>query len=343
MRMLIRIVFVIFIANGIDCLGSVCNDCCDCFKDKKAISLVNVRWYNSKKNKPVLKIFIKEENGVFKDNGNKVSFKLEGKNNLKIAYQNEKKDPLKLGGQKYALFEIIYKEEKEQKEEKETKYLYCRDIESCKDKDRSDIGIFSCKGHISISVISCDTEKVTDMNSMFGWCSSLEKLNIQSFNTINVKEMQFMFCDCNELENLDIKNFNTPKVTNMKAMFRECSSLNELNLQNFDTTNVTNMVWMFYECSNLTELDLKNFNTRNVTDMKAMFMGCKKLTKLNIENFDTINVEDMEEMFYGCKKLEIIELKKNFNTKNFASRKGMVVDCSSLSEENKNRILDINV
>ena len=35
MRMLIRIVFVIFIANGIDCLGGVCDNCCDCFKEKK--------------------------------------------------------------------------------------------------------------------------------------------------------------------------------------------------------------------------------------------------------------------------------------------------------------------
>ena len=53
MRMLIRIVFVIFIANGIDCLGGVCDNCCDnfcdCFKEKdeyeeKAISLVNNIW-----------------------------------------------------------------------------------------------------------------------------------------------------------------------------------------------------------------------------------------------------------------------------------------------------------
>ena len=34
MRMLIRIVFVIFIANEIDCLGGVCKDCCDCLKKK---------------------------------------------------------------------------------------------------------------------------------------------------------------------------------------------------------------------------------------------------------------------------------------------------------------------
>ena len=34
MRILIRIVFVIFIANEIDCLGKVCDNCCDCFKEK---------------------------------------------------------------------------------------------------------------------------------------------------------------------------------------------------------------------------------------------------------------------------------------------------------------------
>ena len=32
MRILIRIVFIIFIANGIDCLGRVCDNCCDCIK-----------------------------------------------------------------------------------------------------------------------------------------------------------------------------------------------------------------------------------------------------------------------------------------------------------------------
>ena len=34
MRMLIRIVFVIFIVNGIDCLGRACDNCCACFKGK---------------------------------------------------------------------------------------------------------------------------------------------------------------------------------------------------------------------------------------------------------------------------------------------------------------------
>ena len=34
MKILIRIVLVIFITNRIDCLGSICDDCCDCLKGK---------------------------------------------------------------------------------------------------------------------------------------------------------------------------------------------------------------------------------------------------------------------------------------------------------------------
>ena len=35
MKTLIRIFFVVFIINEIDWLRRVCDNCCDCFKDKK--------------------------------------------------------------------------------------------------------------------------------------------------------------------------------------------------------------------------------------------------------------------------------------------------------------------
>ena len=97
---------------------------------------------------------------------------MEGKNvNSKIVYQNEKEDKLnledklKLKDKKYALFEI--KTEKE-----ETVYLYCSDVESIKYCHWFN-GIFEGTTHISISVIACDTENVTNMESMFYYCSSL--------------------------------------------------------------------------------------------------------------------------------------------------------------------------
>ena len=275
MRMLIRIVFAIFIAKGFDSLGGVCDDCCDCLKEKKnkneeinkdkdeneeiAISLVNDDWYKSKKN-PVLKIFIKEENGIFKDNGNKVSFKLEGNNNPKIAYQNETEDKLNLKGKKYALFEI------KTQEGEDTVYLYCSDVESLFLS-----GIFEKTNHVSISVIACNTKNVTNIICMFFMCSNLKELYLNNFDTTNVKNMEKMFENCSNLKELDLRNFNTTNVTDMGYMFKNCNSLKEIKFgKDFNTSNVGALYSMFYGCKSLNNLDLEKFfsgESRYIGDM----------------------------------------------------------------------------
>ena len=79
MGILIRIVFVIFIANGVDCLGSVCDNCCDCcdcfncFNKKKAKSLVNEDWYDHKEGL-VLKIFKKEKTAIYNCSFNDIRY-----------------------------------------------------------------------------------------------------------------------------------------------------------------------------------------------------------------------------------------------------------------------------
>ena len=306
MRILIRIVFVIFIANGIDCLGRVCDNCCDCFKEEKnkyeeikedknntAESLVNTDWYEYKKDNLVLKIFKKEDN-IFTstENENKISFKLDEKDNSKIAYQNKTGDPLNLEGEKYALFEIETQEEN-------MIYLYCSDVESLFLN-----GIFEKTTHVSISVIACDTEEVTNMGYMFSGCNSLENLDISNFNTIKVTNMCSMFYNCCRLKEINLKNFNTENVTNMGFMFCYCRRLKEINLKNFNTEKVMNMSYMFSCCENLKKLDIKNFNTTNVMNMNSMFSGCRNLTELELgENFNIENNPDEEKIFDNCKNL----------------------------------------
>ena len=279
MRILIRIVFVIFIANRIDCLGGVCDNWCNCFKEgikedenNTAKSLVNTGWYNAKKENLVLKIFKKEDDNdnIFtsKDNKYKISIESDEEGNHKIVCQNEAGDELKLKDKKYALFEI------KTQEGENTVYLYCSDVESSKKKE----GIFAFVNHISISVIAGDTKNVTNMVNMFIDCSNLEELNLKNFNTENVTDMSFMFSGCNKLTELDLKNFDTKKVTNMECMFYECSSLENLDIKNFNTEKVTKMQGMFYDCRNLEKLEIgENFKTENVNKKKQMFDGCNKL------------------------------------------------------------------
>ena len=228
---------------------------------EKIKNLVNTNWYEDKKETASFILYEKINNiGNGGLNDNDVIKVTKDKNGFSIdkdfiTEENNTK--------KWALFKIIYKEGKE----KETKYLYCSDIEGGEFD-----GIFeSCKQHISISVIVCDTSEVTDMSGMFYGCSSLTKLDLFNFNTEEVTSMFSMFSNCYSLQELNLSNFNTKKVTDMSSMFSDCNSLMKLKLSNFNTEKVTSMSSMFSNCSSLQELNLSNFNTKKVTSTDDIF------------------------------------------------------------------------
>ena len=175
-----------------------------------------------------------------------------------------------------------------------------------------------------------NTEKVTNMSSMFYNCSKLTSLDVCKFNTANVTNMSYMFSSCSSLTSLDVTHFNTENVTNMSYMFYECSSLTSLDVTHFNTEKVTGMNGMFYECSSLTSLDVTHFNTANVTNMSKMFSDCSKLTSLDVTNFNTANVTNMSYMFYNCSKLTSLYL-TNFNTEKVTNMRNMFSGCQALT------------
>ena len=187
-----------------------------------------------------------------------------------------------------------------------------------------------CSSLTSLDLSSFNTSKVTKMNSMFSNCSSLTSLDVSNFDTSNVTKMYSMFGDCNSLTSLDLSNFNTSKVTDMNGMFAYCRSLTSLDVSNFDTSNVTNMSTMFSSCSKLTNLDLSNFNTSNVTSMRQMFYYCSSLTSLDVSNFNTSNVTNMSTMFSSCSKLTNLNV-SNFDTSKVTNMYDMFRYCSSLT------------
>ena len=263
MRLLLT--FIIFILGGFYTFGdnNCCEQCCEylenCCKKRKENKkegeevevlekfylkkseaanleeikkLVSPEWYSKKWEETSFILYEKidgvENQDLNKNDGIKITkdkngFSIEGN----FIPENDNNE------QKWALFEIKYKKEGEGEEEK-TVYLYCSDIES------SDLsGIFkSCK-HISISVIACDTSRVTDMRYMFYNCSSLTKLNLSNFNTENVKDMSGMFSGCSSLTELDLSNFNTKNVTNTSGMF---SSIPDKNFNSFTFPTSWNMI-----------------------------------------------------------------------------------------------------
>ena len=72
---------------------------------------------------------------------------------------------------------------------------------------------------ISADFYHFDTSSVTNMNSMFKECSSLQSLYLSHFKTSSVTNMNFMFSDFTSLKYLIISNFDSEKVIEFKNMF----------------------------------------------------------------------------------------------------------------------------
>ena len=187
-----------------------------------------------------------------------------------------------------------------------------------------------CQKLSSLDLSKFNTEKVTNMSGMFYGCQKLSSLDLSKFNTEKVTDMRDMFAGCQKLSSLDLSKFNTEKVTNMSGMFNGCQKLSSLDLSKFNTKEVKHMNSMFESCSALSSLDLSNFNTANVESMGNMFFNCSALSSLTLSNFNTANVEFMDNMFNGCSVLTSLDL-SNFNTKEVRYMYSMFQACSALT------------
>jgi len=129
---------------------------------------------------------------------------------------------------------------------------------------------------------------------------------LEYLDTSEVTNMESMFDYCSSLKEIDVSGFNTSKVTNMIEMFQHCESLLDLNLSGFDTSNVTNMSWMFNGCYKIPYIDVSNFNTSKLEYCPQMFRDCYFLKTLDLTNFSTSNLICCNFMFMGCIELHTI-------------------------------------
>ena len=98
-----------------------------------------------------------------------------------------------------------------------------------------------CKNLTDIEGIeNLNTEKVTNMGSMFSYCFALTSLDVSNFNTQNVEDMSYMFNVCIRLTSLNVSNFDTQKVKDMSYMFWNSSALTTIYVSDkFVTTKVS--------------------------------------------------------------------------------------------------------
>ena len=171
----------------------------------------------------------------------------------------------------------------------------------------------------------------TSCYKWFDRCYNLTEIEgIENLNTEKVTNMGSMFLGCYVLNPLDVSNFNTQNVEDMSDMFVSCMKLKSLNVSNFDTQKVKDMSSMFYNCNSLTSLDVSNFNTQKVDNMRGMFSNCKSLITLDLSEFDTQNVTNMSRMFWKSSALTTIYVSDKFVTTKVSSGSEMFKDCTLL-------------
>lgn len=136
---------------------------------------------------------------------------------------------------------------------------------------------------------------VTDMQSMFYNCSSLNQINnINNWDVSNVQNMNFLFSGCT-LFNQPLSNWNTSNVTSMFGMFFYADAFNQ-DISSWNTGNVTDMTNMFGAATNFNQ-PLNSWNTSNVTSMNSMFAGAVRFNQ-PLNNWNTANVTNMGYMFF---------------------------------------------
>lgn len=130
-----------------------------------------------------------------------------------------------------------------------------------RDRDET-VMAFVNEGDSHLYIVASGKITVESAKGLFGGYQNLKEIYFNNcFDTSQVTDMDSMFYNCNSLNSVDVGGFDTSQVTDMSDMFRSCVNLMKLNLSKFDTGQVTDMSGMFASCRKLTELDLSNFDT----------------------------------------------------------------------------------
>ena len=123
--------------------------------------------------------------------------------------------------------------------------------------------------------------------STYGWFAGLEDVtsisNLNYLNTSQVTEMNSMFSGCHSLQSIDLSGFNTSNVTTMSLMFQACDELTTLDISNFDFQSIQYASYMFAACSKLATIKCdQDWNKlpgaiNGAISAEDMFFGSTKL------------------------------------------------------------------
>lgn len=111
--------------------------------------------------------------------------------------------------------------------------------------------------------------------------ASITTMDLSGWNTNKVTDMSSMFRGCSSLTSLDLSHFDTSNVTTMEFMFEDCESLTSLDLSGWDLSSIIDgMGWMFSSCNRLKTIRMVGCSEETINKVwKEMPSGCKIVTE----------------------------------------------------------------
>jgi len=208
-----------------------------------------------------------------------------------------------------------------------------------------------------------NTSAVTNMNSMFYYCSSLTVLDLSHFDTSHVTNMAGMFTFCSSLRTIYCSNlWTTDQVSDSQSMFGRCSSLiggqgtyyrednpNDKTYAHADGGEAdpgyltptddyavySNNVLTFYSDTQKSQRQGMVFDIPTSTEAPRWVTNTWHAEAIiNVvfdASFAAATPTTTYQWFYNCANLRVIEGIEYLNTEQVTNMDGMFANCSSLT------------
>ena len=155
-----------------------------------------------------------------------------------------------------------------------------------------------CSSLKSIDFSNCNLTKLTYLNNMLEFCTSLESVSFPESLT-NVDNMQNLFQECSSLQSIDLSNINLSKTRNFDCMFQSCSKLESVIFPRSGPQSLSSMIKIMKDCSSLTSIDLSMFTLSKDTSLNFFIDGCDSLVAIDFPIFDIKSSEIYGIFFYS--------------------------------------------
>lgn len=187
-----------------------------------------------------------------------------------------------------------------------------------------------------------NVDRVTNMESLFDYCSSLVSVDTSAWNLSKVTTMAYAFYDCKNLAELDSTNWNLKNNRSLYMTFYGCSKLSKLDVSKWDTKNITTLYSTFFRCKALTSLDVSNWNTGSITTFGHAFTGCSNIQSLDVSKWNTKKATSLLQTFKECSKIETLDV-SNWDVSNVVDMNWVFANCTNLNNINLNKWNTSNV